>query len=345
MINKTTTARRLLLLYSYTEVLCVQLVAFLHNVVRSSTAAFLLYKFCCPVVCVQGTKYCKRKPRKTSNTTSKTPSSSASAGGGASATGTASSPSGGALALGGAGASGGRKSGVVKARLTAPKKTKREAGAAARVLASNGAVRGGIPPAGAAGALAHPEREMAATTPAAVALDVSSSQQLQHQVQHQQMRCRGQEAGGDGGRGVKANFGGAIDGLGSRRSSFGSGLIATDTDRRHGLDPDACSGNLLPFYFSPYDNECGGGGAGRGDDSSWEDASMSGGAAAEDGPGGRNTEHATRMMATRRGSLEEALYESASYKRSNFLGGVSDRIWQMLYLPSATIYDGVCRKL
>ncbi|CAM9288268.1 unnamed protein product, partial [Pylaiella littoralis] len=275
----------------------------------------------------KGTKYCKRKPRKTSNTAPKR-SSPASAGGGASAAGTASSPSGGPSALGGGG---GNKSGVLKVRLPASKKTKREGGAAPRVLASNGTVHGGISPlktaASLAGSLHNPKHELAATTPAAVALDASSSQQQQQQ----QMRYRGQEVvGGGGGRGVKANFGGAIDGLGSRRSSFGGGLIAMDSDRRHSPDADGCSGSLLPFYFAAYDSECGGGdggGGGRGVDSSWEDASISGGggggAAAEDGSGGRSAAQEARMMATRRSSLEEVFY-GACYKRSTFLpGGIS----------------------
>lgn len=83
------------------------------------------------------------------------------------------------------------------------------------------------------------------------------------------------------------------------------------------LETDACSGSLLPFYFAP--NEIIPGDGGQGDGGGGERGAFGCGG----GSGGIGEAHyAARTMASRRSSLEEALYGSC-LKRPSFNSWVS----------------------
>eukprot|EP00903_Cladosiphon_okamuranus_P013377 g12467.t1 len=288
----------------------------------------------------KGTKYCKRKPRKTPDSTSGEVGASA-------AVAAANTPSGGPsagrcpLPPGGIGSGGsvrGRKKGAIKARPPPSKKIKREiAGGDSPHVPGGAATAAAL----AAGMIPHKFEGTPTPVGAAVGIDTSPPEQ--------QVPWRGQEYGGsDGDRGSSklqpAGLGGAgaggigthrrgssgtVHSYGSRRSSLGSipGLGMEGGDRRYSLEADACSGSLLPFYFAPNESDGVSGGGGSGD-GVWVGGDFNGGGGgggggrvvAEDGSGGGGTaeaEHAAMMMAARRSSLDEALY-GACYKRASF---------------------------
>jgi len=209
---------------------------------------------------------------------------------------------------------------VTKALLLPSKKPKRENGAppprfnrakVARVVNRAAAdAAAGAPPQGLAPApvgLVPPKHEMAPIVGGPVPLDSLLEQQRQQQQQQQDARLRCHDYGTANGRGGPEVVAGdrrssactALDSFGSRRSSLSSILGVSGMEG--GAGAEAWEGGDMS----------GGGGGGR----VAMDEHGAGGGSAEGGSA--EAEHAAKMMAARRNSLENALYGTA-HRRSSF---------------------------